>query len=363
MNELRSFHIHDLPLLENYNDIVLHSVNLLFERDICGNVFERIELFRKEIASNLDFENEVGNVYIPEALLFLNLRLISQGRKRFSDSLRYIDIKNDNMNFEYFAQNLDKISIKWGSIISFLIKAAYAKVNSPIVKKVSDKILELRIYEEKIATELFEYVSSVKNYFHIYESSKKGVLENTNNVINVFPVDISAYCNNKGIGTTVDSNANFSGLKIPEYIIPDNILLNDSLVINNIKFKLPNTDGSNYDNISCDGKTINVPSLSCKEIYLLGCSETGNYTCEFIIYSTGGKPITINSGFTDWDDPPRFGETIAWTGKCMYSSSELSKNVRLFAQTLFLPAVVNVESIILPDCPNMHIFSISLGNY
>lgn len=180
----------------------------------------------------------------------------------------------------------------------------------------------------------------------------------TNEVIHL---NIEKYMNNKGISSTLTSRgANLTGGGMSYFFESK---LEESI---NNKFNFRNFRNDNLnDNISCLGQTIVIPKGIYKKFALAGCAEWGNYRDKIKVNYQDGSSEEITIGFTDWVSPPVYDETILLEGKMMdnVKGENIINNsyiARIFSKTYNLDNKL-IDNIVLPDCPNIHIFAISLN--
>lgn len=118
------------------------------------------------------------------------------------------------------------------------------------------------------------------------------------------------------------------------------------------------------DNISCSNQIITINRKDVKAIMIIGSCENGDYVDKLhLIYDEGNE--TADIAFPDWWESGRYGEKIIKkTNCCRQVDGEVRKmgEVSIFGQ--LVRAVKGskhvLESIRLPDCPNMHIFGLAL---
>lgn len=132
-----------------------------------------------------------------------------------------------------------------------------------------------------------------------------------------------------------------------------------------MEFWFPELADGAKDNIACSGETITAPEGRYVRIMVLGCGDEGSFSEKMVVNYQDGTVEEIYLEFSCWWLPTDYNETIACTGKL---TSRLTGKVhitthfaRLYAQSYPLRYQDRIKSITLPDCPNLHIFGISLG--
>ena len=132
------------------------------------------------------------------------------------------------------------------------------------------------------------------------------------------------------------------------------------LAIRNFNQDLP-------DNIACDRQVIDVDIEHPKYLALLACSEFGSFKEKIhLVYDS--KDVKFDIGFTSWlAQLPEYGEAIAITGKGVVRKKDSAEcypfPVHIYSRILQLdPEYGHLKSVVLPECINIHIFSISVGS-
>jgi hypothetical protein len=134
-----------------------------------------------------------------------------------------------------------------------------------------------------------------------------------------------------------------------------------------IEFYLPYPKNNIYDNISCNCQKINFIEKNYSTLIIIGCAEWGNQSTSIIVNYVGENKIKLPFEISDWSfSEPIFNELLIWKGK----SFERTKNGielinwfkgNIFAQLIKLDKSKKLESIVLPDCGNIHVFALTLG--
>ncbi|WP_242855591.1 hypothetical protein [Ruminiclostridium josui] len=205
----------------------------------------------------------------------------------------------------------------------------------------------------KMVTDGDEMLLNLLKTLVVYESEKK--------LSNYF-IDISEYYNNQAFEDTLrdDSKADITG-EGTHYIFQD-LLVNQEWIKGDLCFNykyLP----SKADNISCNAQEISIPNINAQYISILGCSEFGCYRENIVIeYSDGTKKI-ITADFSDFFQPPIYGEKVYWTGAAAERKNGRTRyhsfNARLLAKRYPIEPGCVVK-IYLPNKRNVHIFALTL---
>ncbi|WP_102399040.1 hypothetical protein [Haloimpatiens massiliensis] len=188
-------------------------------------------------------------------------------------------------------------------------------------------------------------------------------------------VELEEYFNNKGYGEVKKQNemsdlsnqiAEFSdGHK---FFVLDELEYKSELCIENMKFRIPGFKHNNFDNVVCLGQKIEIKENAYDCIMVLGSADLGDHFEDLIIEFTDGTIEKICIQMSNWcKNAPYFDEKIAWTGKrAQVVNNEtvvVPFDVHIFGKNYKINSDSYIKALILPDCPNMHIFSLTLGKY
>lgn len=175
-------------------------------------------------------------------------------------------------------------------------------------------------------------------------------------------IDITEHYNNQAFEDTLrdDSRADITG-EGTHYIFQD-LVVNEEWKKGDFCFNYSYLSAQ-PDNISCNAEVICIPEINAQYISILGCSEFGSYNEKLVIeYSDGSKRV-ITVDFSDFFQPPVFGEKVYWTGAAAERRNGRTRyhsfNARLFAKRYRIESGCVVK-IHLPKKRNVHIFALTL---
>ena len=363
-----------LELLDDYDkDINWYEYmkslffNLQNDSQNC-NTFESIRKFADEIEKNLDFKVEMEGYYVNifDAPLFTNVREIARSRKKFSNTLKYIGERYNVEELLLLSEKMSLLGSKWSVIESMIIKAYMTSDSTKTLSRIVNKIRAMADDEEDAANLLLvesEKYNSDINYLTTVNKTSDTQAYSFKKDIKL--IDLTDYMNNNGFGS-LSSKENSPDLTSTGYYFLRQGLPEEKIwSVGEMRFKFPDLyDGVN-DNISCFNQKIKIPAGNYHSIMLLGCAEQGDFCDRMIVEYANGKHEEIFIKFTDWAGKPIFNETVAWQGEMVERNGENVKIFEvyitsIFANTYFLKCDGILKSIQLPDCPNIHIFAISL---
>lgn len=176
-------------------------------------------------------------------------------------------------------------------------------------------------------------------------------------------IDLSNYFNNNAFHSTEskDCSADFTGTG--HYFLSHNAPSGQTVSLKKIKFIFPEVTDNNFNNVSCENQVIHVPVGEYKGILLMGSSEWGSFIEQISVQYVDGSSDNIQVNFSDWaSKTPMYDEIPMWGGKIYnkYEGITYNDDFNLFAIERSIPEKKEVISITLPDCPNMHIFAVTL---
>lgn len=332
--------------------------------------FEQMRKFANDIQEKLDLNQEVisyeSNPF--KAPVFQSLFKLGQGRKQFSLVLDYIGNSLDKPELIILSDKLKIAGEKWVSLFGMTCKAYYRQGidREKIVKRVVNKIYEIALEEELIASKLMEIcingkISELDNIMKCDEQDSKKSFNN------ISYIDISKQMNSEGFSSSLLSDTKAEISDGGRYFLTEGLSSKREWVVENMRFLFPEVDKGVNDNISCFGQIIEVQQCKYTHIMILGCAELGNHLELIEIEYHDGKIESIPFRFTSWlSANANFKEVIAWTGKGAVRTDNGVEvypfPVNLYAQNYNLQHSGEIKSIKLPECPNLHIFAITLAN-
>lgn len=359
-------------LIDNYNNIdgrkYIESVFLNLQGDSKNlNTFESIRKFANEMEKKLDFKVEMeGYMYFEQTPIFLNIRKISRGRKKFSSVLKYLGELYKIEDLLILSEKMSLLGSKW-SIVEGMITKGYITSNlAKILCSIVHKIRELADYEEDVANSLaalskkWNEKQGYLTDFHLMNDLQEYYLNKE-----IEYIELRNYMNNNGFGSSlsIKCTANLTGTGY--YFLTKGLPEEKVWQIEEMKFNFPDLcDGIN-DNIACKGENIKISAGNYHSIMLLGCAEDGDFNDSIIVEYADGKFEEVSIKFSDWAGRPLFNETVAWQGQVAKKDGNAVQLFDKFKPRLFAKAYILKHdgisiSIRLPDCPNIHIFAISL---
>jgi len=270
-------------------------------------------------------------------------------------------------------QHLDRVS-KEARIVSSVVKK-YELTDIINLKQMEDNIESIRYsfyhFTEYLKSSEFlcsldtlslEQIVRNQNSNNAEHVAVNERLHKTKEQIEYVELDLEIYFNNQAFGIK-DSLADFTGGGEFFLIEEGNPIARPfHLDRDRIPFLLAQKIGRSKDNISCREQSIYLGKGEYNGIWLLACGEWGDVDTELLLQFEDGLIQEINLQLTDWAWSPKFNERIALS-RPIYRREKIDfapEIGHVFAVYIPLDKKEALNKIILPSCPNLHIFSITL---
>lgn len=352
----------------NCRSILKQSLQYVSKSDGKINFFNKIEFLAEDIKLKLNFNKEIaGYEDTPyESNLFQQVLNVGRSRKQYAIFLEFLFKVNKDIRLCEVSKRMKKVGDKWTSVFGLLCKAHCmgSERNAEVINRVVEKIKNLSMEEREILDSIMEFVNSteIKEYFG---ESKEKISDRQLSEYHF--VDLEGYYNCKSVSTKLTNNTRAEITSERRYILGDDLMKQREWKIGDARYMFPRVYDENLnDNISCEGQRIKVNSVKGSQIMFLGCAELGNHIENIEIEYDSGEKEAVELEFTSWLSSPVFGESIAWEGKGVERIGEEVSvypfSVYLFSVAIAFDKTGNIIGINLPQCPNIHIFAITLAN-
>ena len=320
------------------------------------SAFDSIRKFANDIKSNFDHNDiECDNFFYSA---YHNVfQSVIYSRCKYLSFLLYASEKFGILSKEK-CMEFKRFALAWRNI-QWMIGKAYvqkADKNSALIGRICEKITLLADEEEYF---LFENILNKKDAvqedlnFHgmIIDREKADM------------IDLSRYYNNKAFDyLSIKYGANFGGAE--EFFALDGKDISESVIYKGIDLCLFDNVQNEYDNVVCLSQRIEIPKRKYQKAVVCGFCEYGTYTDFFSITDTSKNTKYFEISFSDYPAPPREGERSVFDSDVYYTVDgklEIAhKNCHIFAREIELNLNTDADSITLPYCPCMHIFSMFL---
>jgi hypothetical protein len=356
-----------------------YTINI--QQTIANDNFDWHEIVNKSISSinNYDTFNTIRNfgTYIKESFdpikemnrygidkfdsnpLSWQIGRISESRRLFASTLRYLHERYNINQLLLLAEKLEAAVPMWSTIISLIIKSCISS-NLNLLERISKKIYEVADFEETI----FKCLEAV-NKDPLYELDLFSDYTPNISSLSLQYVNLTKYCNCRAFESGQDPAIlpDFTG--DGAFILKDELVCKEEVGVDNLKFKLTNLLTDSCDNILCKGQTIEIENGKFKKIMFLGCSTLGSYSGDVKVNYANGSFESIKIDLSDcYPYSVAFEQKVIWGGNCSIDYKKRTKGFgcQLYAESYDLNYLNDIKSITLPLCPNMHIFAISLGS-
>ncbi len=352
----------------NVIDILLEKISVSSRKDTMDDMLN----LAQDITNNFKIENEILNYSSEEKISLDELKnripliesflKISNNLQRFAVLLKYI------MNERLFVENelvilIDKliyISEKWDMMRYMLLKQVVLNQTEDISIFIPKKILSVCEEENEILNQIEKLIngnaiSNKASYEYRFFNGEKN--------LKIVPIDLVYYFNNEGSGCINSESADFNDLN--EYFLIDDVFEKGFIEWENIKFIL-GRNKEKKNNIRCLGQTIQIPEDQYNYIYILGCTEWGDYSDDIIVTFSDGSSKKYKISFLDWTPSLELGEptNTVYSGKGIKRTNSrfIESDIphRLYGKKLYIDSNDKIKYITLPNVITMHIFAMSL---
>ena len=347
----------------NYGNILYESVNKIINNNHFDNIHRFADRFEKQFDYSLEYKDfTINALNVP---MHINLGVISGMRKMYSTFLKHISKQIRKNNLCDFVLQMDSISSKWNSVKGILVKSCFKEFTDECKVKIVSLIREIAEMEERLATRLFNQIKgnnsqSIDTCYlikHQYDNFQDN---------NIRFIDISSFYNSNAFSNTIENEDQVDFTGTGHCFLSEGLPSLNTWNIEHMVFLFPNISKNLNNNISCQNQNIKIYQGRYKSIMLLACAEWGNFS-DYLILEYNNKVIEkVFISFSDWFfEEPCYNELIAWEGKVIEKHGEkyniLKRKFRIFAKEFNICKEEFIDSIILPNCPNIHIFAISMS--
>lgn len=353
------------PVVINYEEVIRDHAKSLLSGCSGENHFELMRSFGSELM-NIDIKRQLedsGEFWL--CPIFQVFNYIISTRVLYANALKYIA---DKSNIKYVAEILESFLLvieKWNVAKGMLIKSfSLNNTHTEVVRKLSDTIIELAKEEEGLALDITKANIDQLNIKASIKDNKVSRQDIINYSCNDYVfIDLSGYLNNKGFDTYPPKSPMSDFTSYGHYFIREEDFIRDTWNVGDMLFKVHIDPNETYDNVSCMGQEISVPEGYYGRIRIMGCSEYGSYTDKVGIYTTGGNVYSIPITFYEWCDNSN-KDILAWKGRIAHKKENevliIDQEHKIYAKEFVLSYNEKINKIKLPECPNLHLFAISM---
>lgn len=143
---------------------VMECCNRVLGMNGTKNIFELQREFADQLICKFDLETELaGQKKFLQTDMYKNMIGISQNRFLFGRHLNFIYEKFNIPELLEVKNNMDIVAEKWGKVKNIFVRFDIEEDHASIIGRISKRIREVSLLEEKIAYDLLEIV---ENYAH-----------------------------------------------------------------------------------------------------------------------------------------------------------------------------------------------------
>lgn len=323
-----------------------------------SSLHEIKECIQKIYNSNIEFNVDNAFEYVQRNLLSV---VTSRGRFFNVIDLLYEMYGVENADLAFLMEKLLEQWIIFKNMMNKQLLTKRNDIKNALYEKMSKIIqLERRIFEHF----LFDMNLKEVDFVNLEKKERMdGKFDKIPYAIN--NICLKDYCNNKAFDMLADGNAaDFTGGG--EFILFESLSKSPDIEVDfEVNFE------EKFDNISCKGQAISVNyAEKINAMYVLATSEFGESFDSIKLYWKDELAVELYYKLSDISMKPLFNEKIAMKGETYYRVNISDKCIfekhleeaYIFELSFEFEEEVYIDKIILPNCPNTHIFAIALAN-
>ncbi len=336
------------------------------------SIFNEMRRLADDIEKKFDFQEEIalsqeskGSLAAPTHILCVkSFTEVSRMRNLFALTLTYIGERENMPEILKLSERFRLHAAKWQILVAILGKAYFKKDFNGLDKQLSEHIRRLADEEEETKEILKQLLdeSRIEKVKHLNENEEKKQKEigNGEEKNDYVFCDLVSLFNNRAFAATLKNaeKADFDGLG--NYLLRDMQKGKQMIFCGEQPFQL-GKEGE--DNICCTNQIVSIQPDEYYSLNILGACDSGAFYGKLeISYLDGEKQESI-FGFGEWRfGKCEFGEKLAWQGERVYwNQVNAEEKGYLFWKRIPLNRQKKLCQIKLPDCKNMHVFSITLN--
>lgn len=293
--------------------------------------------------------------------LIYNMALLYRSRALYSFSLSYLAKLYELPDLLELADYCTVLAGKYYNVRGLALKAFYKSNLTPTIKENIIKFIGVISKMEETALEKLNNISFQVMEEHTFYNNKNSAPKQ------FYFLSISKSFNNKGLNSDrINSEqADFDGIGgffVDEYYPYGQIInLNKEM-----KFKISSKQPK-FDNISCVKQKIIPEQRKYSSIMLMASACHGSFKDYIkLTYADGEAEELLIFCSSFWYPKAHFGESDAWAGEyVMYINESYyieQRHLNIYANEYRINQTKELVSIELPDCPDMHIFAITMSS-
>jgi len=349
-----SFEAFDLPEIDD--EYLISNLNRAINRD-SQNAFDNIRKFAERLPTEFDFSDLNANNFF-DSTCSKTIQRVVYSRCKYLAFLCYMIPKSRMITKEKCIE-FGRFMVAWRIVQNLFAKAYIQKIKpgAPFLQHLSNKIISIANEEEHFLTDTIFHKTNAE-YLNLTSSSN--VPENKE----AKSVDLSQYLNNKAFDYLCSKyKADFTGKR--SFLLTDDESVKSEYAVKDIRIPLFENVEKEYDNIICLGQEISCEAKNVSGMIICACGEFGNYSDYWKIVDENGREHCFKVTVSDHSSHPRSDEAVVYTtDKCGRRNDGVAvvvcENCHIFTEQVWFDSRINVEKIILPNCPCTHIFSVIL---
>lgn len=333
-------------VINNWRELVYKMIQTMN----CEKTFIEMGEFARRIGKMRNFNKEHKYADDPWFYpLFVKLRVLANGRKLASQTLKYISQKFGVPQLNLVGDMLEQCGNLWLKVHSLLLKECYKKnAQDKVFKTAEEKIIEISNMEKTVLLKIKEIIQGKMDKIQCNENNL-----NILNVIKSSKIDLNDYFNNKTFYKQGMEITNYMS-KIGHFIYSDeNILGTDERV------------DKEFDNIQCREQIIKIPGRLCKYLYIAAFSDFSSEFGIFEIIYSNGNIEKMELDIPNWIFPECRYDYVINVGKAgrYYQGNTyiLKQTANLYVKQVSISEQIPIIAIKLPENPSIHVVDIYMS--
>lgn len=340
------------------------KINEMSKRLLLENLPEKIIQFAEALEIPDVLKKEVAEFSGPiySAPLLEKVSYISHSRKKLAAALIYIYETYNIIGMKEAISRLDEIANMWGSTFGMMCKLFFIPENRQglMLTRICNKIREISGKEENF----LKWLES-GNYLNYRDNITKNLnKDNDLNIIN--KIDLKSFYNTNGLCEKISYDCVSVFTSEKRYLYVSSEEFEKMSYVQGIPFVVPELECETDDHISCYGEKILFDPGYYNNIYILCNADLGVQVENLGVLYEDGTIDNVKFAVTTWLNKPKFNEEIALYCKGV-ARNEIEKTASvypfdgyIFKKKIEIGNNQRCCGLILPICPNIHIFAITL---
>ncbi|MCL2717882.1 MAG: C39 family peptidase [Lachnospiraceae bacterium] len=317
-------------------------------------------LFEYEISNYDPLEEISGEEMSKRVALEAAFTALSNNRQRYAVMLKLIGEKSPGLK-DMTIGAIDRLiafAEQWDMLRYMIMKGIMLKKASVITEYAPEKIKIIALSEKEYFEELVENKEK-----GLWRMASDRTCDEQLTISEIFHYELNQFCNNEGIGDFENTSANLNDKG--DYFLLDDF--SEKMSFLDMSFQVSGLHNGKADNVICQGQKLKVLPDYYIACVILGCSDFGQCIDRVRFVYEDGKEEECRIEMPEWQPELQYGEPegtafVLRSVECYEGSKSInSDGKRLYVRKLKLNQEKRLISLMLPQTPCLHIFSLFLA--